>query len=297
MDIRDMEIFLKIAEYENVSRAAAELHIAQPHLTHRLKLLEQDLGTELFTREKKRLHITEEGRYLQQQCRQMLQLKTKTEEQIHQMQDGYRGRIFIGAIETAGTIYLPRWISGFRRKYPSVSYCLWTANSPDVVERMDRGLLDVALIRSIYDRDKFDGIHIRKEAWMVVLSSEHPLASKEGAITFRELAEEPLVVPTSRAEEVRSWFEAEGLRANIMCEFSPLMNAIVLAERNLGVAILPDRSLAYFSDHNVIQKPIEKERFTDLYLIWKKNATLSRSAQHFIDYVREDLAGNETSGN
>ena len=106
MDIRDMEIFLKIAEYENVSHAAAELHIAQPHLTHRLKMLEQDLGTELFTREKKRLHITEEGRYLQQQCRQMLRLKAKTEEQIRQMQDGYRGRIFIGAIETAGTIYL-----------------------------------------------------------------------------------------------------------------------------------------------------------------------------------------------
>lgn len=295
MDIRDMEVFLKIAEYESVSRAAQDLHIAQPHLTRQLKALEKELGTELLTREKNRLHITEEGLYLKQQCRQILNLKEKTEEQLTQIHSGYSGKVYIGAIETAGSVYLPRWISGFRKMYPSISYYLWTANSVDVIERLKNGTIDIALIRCDYDRSSFEGIHIRTEPWVAVLSKDDPLAKKEGPLSFSELAGYPLIVPISRAAEVRTWFAEENLSSDIMCEFSPLMNAIVLTENNLGAAILPESALEYFSGRNIVQKQLEREKTTELNLIWKADVKLSKPAARFVEYVSQQMMERKTA--
>ena len=66
MDTRTLEYFLKIAEYQSITKAAADLHIAQPYLTRQLQSLEAEVGVPLFIREKKRLHITEEGRLFQE---------------------------------------------------------------------------------------------------------------------------------------------------------------------------------------------------------------------------------------
>ena len=92
MDIKVLRNFLKIAEYENITRAAAELHIAQPHLTRQLHALEQELGVTLFVREKKRLHITDEGRFLRQQAIHITDLADKTATQLLDMKSGHNLR-------------------------------------------------------------------------------------------------------------------------------------------------------------------------------------------------------------
>lgn len=78
MDLRVLRNFLKIAELENITQASRELNVAQPHLTRQIKTLEEELGVELFIRDKKRLHITEEGKFLKQQAEQIFKLVNKT---------------------------------------------------------------------------------------------------------------------------------------------------------------------------------------------------------------------------
>lgn len=307
MDSQDMIMFLTIAQHENLTRAAEELGVTQPHLTRRLKRMEQQLGVQLFTREKKRLHITKEGSYLMRQCRQMLQFEEKTVAQLHEMSEGTSGRIYIGAIETASTVYLPEWIEGFSGGSPKVSYHIWTANTEDVIERLRRHLIDIALIRTAVSPDRQDAqsheghqshqygsIRIATERWTAVVSAENPLCAKDGDITLEDLSRERLIVPTTRCAEIRQGFEKAGLPVDIFCEFSPLMNALVLVEKNLGVAILPESALANGAGRGLVAKPLCEETLSEVRLIWRNDGGLSAAERNFIAYIKDRQAGHES---
>ena len=100
MDIRDMTYFLQIAEYENVSRAAEELHISQPPLSRQLRKLEEELGVELFTRDNGRLQLTEAGHFFRERAQEVISLVDKTRSQMAERYNGAGGKIRIGTIET-----------------------------------------------------------------------------------------------------------------------------------------------------------------------------------------------------
>lgn len=293
MDLQNMKVFLKIAEYENLSRASDELHIAQPHLTRQLKAMEKDMGVSLFTREKKRLHITREGVYLVHQCREMLSLEEETRNRLLEMSQGTAGRIYLGAIETAGTVFLPDWIEGFQKRYPLVRYYIWTANSEDVLERIRHHLIDIALIRTEFDGEQYESLSLGKEKWVAMISRQNPLSKEKTRLSLDNLSREPLIIPTTRSKEIRKWFEDAGLQADIFCEFSPLMNALVMAEKNLGIAILPESALAHFKGHPVVVRQLQKEAASEVSLIWRRDNTLSGAEQKFIEYIREVKANDE----
>ena len=151
------------------------------------------MGVSLFTREKKRLHITREGVYLVHQCREMLSLEEETRNRLLEMSQGTAGRIYLGAIETAGTVFLPDWIEGFQKRYPLVRYYIWTANSEDVVERLRHHLIDLALIRTKFDKEQYEGMPIGQERWIALISRDHPLARKKEKLSLEELSQESLI--------------------------------------------------------------------------------------------------------
>ncbi len=289
MELKELSNFLKVAEYENITKAAQDLHVAQPHLTRQIQNLEQELGVALFIREKKRLHITDEGLFLKQQAEQILGLAQKTKEQISEMESGISGTLYIGSIETVGTIYLPQWISGFKNCYPKIRYNLWSGNSMDVIERLERGLIDLALVRAPFDKTKFDSFPVLDEKWIVLMNKEHPIANNGRVdVSLEELAKEELLVPTQRINEVGEWFKNKGLQSNIICGFSPLMNAIVMAQNNLGIAILPDSCKQMLFKDQVIIKDLSENMMSTVSFIWRKQYELPSTAKRFLDFVKEN---------
>ena len=286
MDIKVLRNFLKIAEYENITRAAAELHIAQPHLTR----LEQELGVTLFVREKKRLHITDEGRFLRQQALHITDLADKTATQLLDMKAGLSGTLYLGAIETVGMIYLPTWIEGFRAQYPDVKYNLWSGNSTDVMERLAKHLVDIALIREPYDANLYEAIHLLDERWMVLVHPAHRLAvPAKRFVTWEELSQEELMVPTQRIEEIAGWFAEKELTCRITCAFSPLTNAVAMVEHNLGVAILPDSACHALRGRNLKAIPIEDSPTSGVAVLWHRQTELTGVTERFIAYLRERM--------
>ncbi len=289
MDIKELSYFLKIAEYENITKAAQDLFLAQPHLTRQLQNLENELGVTLFVRDKKRLHITDEGIFLKHQAEQILGLVQKTKEQISEMGNGVSGTLYIGSIETVGTIFLPKWISDFKNLYPKVHYNLWSGNSSDVIERLEKGLIDIGLVRAPFDTDEFDSFPILDEKWIVIINKDHPIAnSKRRFVSLEELSSEELFVPTQRINEVSGWFSSKKLTSNIVCGFSPLMNAIVMAEKNLGIAVLPESCKKMLISDKLIVKELSENMVSTVSFIWKKQYELPGTAKRFLDFVKNN---------
>ncbi len=294
MEIRTLKYFMAVAEERNLTHAAERLHIAQPSLTKQLKILEEELGTSLFVRGKRGMEPTREGEYLYRQGKQILELVSKTEGQLKEMQEGLQGTLYISAVETVGNSLMPEWLAGFHKKYPEVTYKVWNGNTDDVLERLRSGLTDMVIARAPFDKNMFDGILLGEDEWVAVMNHEHPLAKKSGTtVTLNELSDQKLILAISnyRADELKKWFQGMGKEPQLIAEFAPLMSGITLAACGIGVAILPGLSVSTleYKDDVVIKHIEDLDEQTQYALIWRKHDELSGVSRQFINHVKTEI--------
>lgn len=293
MEVRMIKYFLAVAEELNITRAAEKLHIAQPPLSRQLQSLEEELGTQLFIRGKRRLQLTEEGLVLKRRGEQILSLIEKTEEEIREVQNGVSGTLYISSVEGRGPYMAAEWIAEFKKIYPQVSYNIWNGNSDDVVDRVRKGLSDLAILVEPYDAEVLDGIRVCVEPWVAMLLPDNPLAQKEGTtISVKELKDEELIIPSrrSRIQEIKGWFMKYGIEPKIVCELAHIMNAMELTEQGVGVAIFPASATLSNKNNEVIIKEIVEPKVKASYVLtWDKEHAHSLIAEKFIQHVKEKI--------
>lgn len=252
MNIDALRNFIVIAEEENMTNAAKTLHIAQPALSRQLKSLEEDLGVSLFYRNKQRLHLTEEGKYLLDSAKSLVETIDKTKRQIKEIGSGKSGTIYIGAAEAAYVSLLPEAIRIFHEKNPKIMYHMSAATSADICNALLSNKLDVGVVLEPYNNELFDGIRIYSGSYLAVFSKENAI-NKEGEkpIKIAELTKYPLIVSGRKAAKraLMTAMLAEGIEPNVVCEYSLLMAALSMAQVDLGVAVVPSSAISLLAEY------------------------------------------------
>ena len=294
MELRTLRYFVVTAQELNITRAAEKLNMSQPPLSNQIKSLETELGARLFVRGKRHLQLTREGSILYHRATQILELTEKTKAEFAALGEGISGTICLSMVEGRAPYLAARWIAGFRDEYPMVRYSLWNGSGDDVLDRLQKGLADLALIAAPYDTEHLRGITVGSEPWVAILPREHPLARLEGnELPLRALAGQPLIVPSrkSRLEAIRSWFGEAGLEPDILCEMSSYMDAVALTEQNVGISIFPQTT--YTRNELVVTKVItEPAKKAEYVLVWKRDENLSELIREFIRYVQDFIEGD-----
>ena len=291
MDIRSIRYFMEAARELNITRAAENLHIAQPPLSRQIHQLEEELGVELFERKKKKLQLTEVGQLLLHRGDQIVTLVEKTEDEIRAFGKGVTGTLYLGTVEGSAPKMISRWVAEFSCRYPEVQYNLWNGSSDDVISRLSKGLCDLAVIAAPYDTERWEGIPVGSEPWAALIPHDHPLAKASGDfVSLSDLAGEPLIIPSrkSRAKEIRGWFEKIKEEPKILCEISNYMNAFALVKAKVGIAIFPATMDFGMTHTQVVTKTIVNPGHqADYVLVWDKNRSLEGLAEKFLGCVQE----------
>ena len=290
MDLRALHYFVIVAEERNITRAAERLKMSQPPLSAQLKGLEDELGVQLFIRGKRHLTITDAGTHLYRRARQILELTSQTEQELRSL-EGLSGNLNISLVEGRAPFFLARWIAGFRSEFPQVAVHLWNGSTDEVMERLQRGLADLAMVAAPYNTEQFDGIPVGREPCVAMMSIDHPLAKEGGRfLPLKKLAGQPLYIPSrrSRLDSIRAWFGELGQEPNIAGDLSSYVDAVALAEQNAGVCIFP---MTTYNESDLIVKKIitESARQVEYALIWKRNERLTVIEQEFINFVQDCL--------
>lgn len=297
MDLRTLRYFIVVAQERNITRAAAALSMSQPPLSLQMKSLEDELGAQLFVRGKRSLTLTAEGEQLLRRAHQILDLTEKTQQEIKTMRDGMSGTVFLSLVEGRAPYLAAQWIAGFREEFPLVRYNLWNGSSDDVLDRLRRGLADLAVVAAPYDHEHLEGFSVGTEPWVAIIPKDHPLAKQEGkGIPLACLDAEPLIVPSrkSRIEAIRNWFGEIGLEPNIICEMSNYVDAVALAERGVGISIFPQTTCT--PNELVISKVITQPvRQVEYVLVWSKEQRPSWLTEEFIHFVQDFQETNPRS--
>ena len=291
MELRTLHYFTVVAQELNITRAAEKLNMSQPPLSNQIKAPEEELGVQLFIRGKRRLELTEEGGLLLRRAVQIQELADKTRQEIASLREGMTGVIYLSMVEGRAPFLAARWIAGFREEFPLVRYNLWNGSSDDVLDRLHKGLADLAVIAAPYDTEHLEGFPVGREPWIAMLHPDHPLAQPIGdTIPLSSLVGEPLIVPSrkSRVDAIRRWFGEVGAEPHILCEMSNYMDAAALTSQGVGISIFPQT--VDVSNGLVVSKVvIQPSRQVEYILVWNRGQPPSGLTREFIHFVQENL--------
>lgn len=291
MELRTLRYFTVVARELNITRAAEKLNMSQPPLSNQIKALEEELRVRLFIRGKRHLELTEEGALLLRRAVQLQELADKTRQELASLREGMTGTIYLSMVEGRAPFLAAQWIAGFREEFPLVRYNLWNGSSDDVLDRLRKGLADLAVIAAPYDTEHLEGFPVGREPWAAMLHPDHPLAKEPGdTIPLSSLVGEPLIVPSrkSRIESIRRWFGEIGAEPQILCEMSNYMDAAALASQGVGVSIFP-QTLGVSNELVVSKVATQPARQAEYILVWNKGQAPSGLTREFIRYVQDYL--------
>ncbi|WP_226502135.1 LysR substrate-binding domain-containing protein [Pseudomonas sp. MWU16-30317] len=193
MDLASLEIFQIVAAEMSVTKAAARLGRAQSNVSTRIQQLEESLGAALFSREGKRMALTEQGRVLMDYSMRLLALADEARQAMHPTQPN--GTLRIGAMESTAATRLPAVVGAFHRQWPGVDLKVSTGHSLGLLRALDDGLIDCAYIalpphehgsaQTLLAAQNLDGRAVFREQIMLLISAARPTLVAPGDAPLR----------------------------------------------------------------------------------------------------------------
>ena len=289
MEIRVLKYFLAVAREGSITGAANSLHLTQPTLTRQIQDLEKELGQKLFIRGKYKVTLTSEGMILRKRAQEIIDMVEKTEEEFQSISDIISGDIYIGGGETDSMKYIAEIIKEIQDEYPAIKFHIYSGNAEDVIEKLDRGLLDFGVLIQPIDLSKYDNIRLPdNDVWGVIMRKDSPLAQKEN-ITLDDLCGIPLIASRqmtpkySRDSGFLDWFGDKYNELNITATYNLVYNATVLVKAGVGVAITLDKLADTSLESNLCFRPLCPKLESGLDIVWKKYQVFTPAAKIFLD--------------
>ena len=289
MDIRVMQYYLAVTREGSISAAAESLHISQPSLSRQMKDLEEELGAVLFERGH-RITLTQEGIILRKRAEEMLRLMQLTTTEISRAKQNIMGDIHIGAGESHLFHYIAQAIAALREQYPDVHAHVTSGDTVDLMEQLDNGLLDFALVFTDYDKALYQAIELPERArFGLLMRRDSPLAARE-TIVLKELQGIPLIV--SRAFDRSSLGRYAG-RCEIVATYNLINNAALMVEDGVGYALALGRLINVTGDSPLCFRPLDADISATGFFIWKKYQAFSPAVQMFLEQLENSLKSED----
>lgn len=288
MELRVLQYFLAVAREQSILKASETLHLSQPTLSRQLKDLEVELGKQLFIRGNRKITLTEEGVLLRKRAEEIVALVKKAESEI-MISESIAGDIYIGAGETDAIRLIARTAAKLQAEHPLLHYHIFSGDSQDVLERLDKGLLDFGIVFDPADLSSYDHIRIpKKDRWGVLMRRDSPLADKD-TIHPEDLWDKPLILSRQQKEgsALSLWLKKDFSQLNIAATYSLLFNGSLMVDESVGYALCLD-GIINTSGSSLCFRPLEPSLELGMNLVWKKYQVFSKAAEKFLRQVKED---------
>ncbi|MBL9128929.1 MAG: LysR family transcriptional regulator [Verrucomicrobiales bacterium] len=244
MELRHLRYFVAVAEEENVTRAAARLHVSQPPLTRQIHDLEEELGVALFERNGKSIRLTEAGRVFLREARASLQRVEEAVAAVRVAAREQHGELRLGYAPSPSVEILPLLLSAFQRQCPNVRVTLHDHSSPEMLAGLREGQLHAALMMQP-SRPAAQGVTfapLRTYPVGILVPPTHPLARRR-AVTVDDAFTEPLVVFSRKEYPDYHEFVArvagkrlKHLRFAEECDSGPSLMAAIASGKGIAIS-------------------------------------------------------------
>ena len=276
MELRHLRYFVCVAEEQNIGRAALRLHISQPPLTRQIQQLEEQLGAQLFRRTSRGVALTDAGRVLYDDARNILALADRAAERTGKAARGLLGRVDVAIFGSGIFGAIPQLLRRFRSAYPEVNIVLHNMAKDEQIDALRHRRITLAFNRLMRPVEDLVSETLLTESLFVAVPSEHPLAART-AIALSELREQPLVLfPTgsrpSFIDRVQAMCRDAGFVPVVAQEVGDVVHAVAFVATGSGACLVP-RSATHMRIPGVTYRPLHgaSQTSVDLCCIYRSD--------------------------
>lgn len=235
--------------------------------------------------------LTDEGMLLRKRAEDIVAMVDKTSDEFKSMNDITGGEVHIGCAESHQVKYLAQTIKEFKVKYPMFRFHLTSGNTEQVAERLDRGLIDFAVIVEPPNLSKYNYLELPEaDVWGLVMKKEDPLAQKE-TICFEDLIGLELICSAQGMKfDISRWCGEKADMLDLSGTINLAYNGSVFVREGLGYMLTFDRLINTGPESGLCFRPLEPLLETKMYVIWKKYQVFTPIAQLLLDELKERLS-------
>ena len=265
MDIKQLRSFITISETKNITKAAALLNIVQPAVSRQIHLLEDELGVELFERSRHGMHLTNEGKILEEYARRALKEIETAKIELTSSDGALKGSVNIGILSSLSELLSVALMRIIKEKYPNVNLKITVGYSGHLKEWLENGEIDVALIYGSTSSKFLDMQSMVQEQLWLIGSSQANL-SAEQSIELKDISQYDLILPYA-PHRLRTLIEQGFHKAKYELKISAEVNDLAvqkqLVKEGFGYTILPLVSIKNDLGNNIFRAaPINHPDFT-----------------------------------
>lgn len=288
MDIQTLKNFVTIAENGSILRAANVLHISQPPLSKQMQALEKELGVTLFIRTPRGVKLTDKGEILYKKALSLISYSTSI---LSELQDSSADTIHVGLI-TSITKYALEFISDYGEAN-NVTFSIFEKNSFEQVQLLEKGLLDLVIVRMPFDvSNDIRSVKLFEDRLYVVGNPEYFEGMEEKTeVSFDDFHGVDFII-TNRWYNHLELYSGEAMRGRYKYICDDNRTAVALTARGAGISIVPGSVIdAYVDREKQIFKPLSgSEMKTDMHLLYNKNVQSNVAVSSFIEYLLDRFA-------
>lgn len=288
MELRLLEYFLAVCEYQHFTKAAEKLRISQPTLSHQIKLLENYVGTPLFERVGKKIYITQAGQILLEHSQKVFYELDQANLKIKELKGLQRGKL---SISCSGNHLITPSVLSFNQKHPDIELSIQALTTEETIRGLLNNDIDLGVIFAEIQNDQIEFIPLFQEEFFIVVSTQHELATVD-SIPFKDLMNISLTFLTKRYL-IRQFIDQlclqEGFTLHPKIELNSLDSLVEMIQFNKFATILPKSYV--ISRRDVALKKISLTAPTPqktIGLVYRKNSYKDATMQAFINHLLQN---------
>ena len=303
MDLRQLEMFQAIVETGSFTRAGEKLYVSQSAVSRQIKLLEEELGDQIFRRIHKKVHLTPTGEVLLQYSRKIFGEIRLMASEISDLAHLRRGILCISGGMSVCTYLFPRLLKEYQHHYPNIQLTIATGTNEEILKLLRANEVDLALLSLPFHDDDLEVQPVLTEEVVLVMDRNHPLAQKN-EILFQDLSPYPFI-HFERGSNTRNLidqiFSEEGVHFSSTMELQNVEIMKPLVEIGLGISLIPYPAVVVKNGgaSSLCCRRIEGRRIhRELGWVFLKSDYMSRAMKQLLllfDQMKEEFTPAERS--
>ena len=244
MELRHLRSFLAVAEHLHFRRAAETIHLSQPALSVQIRALEEEIGLQLFVRNRRRTLLTPAGQVFLEEAREMVARSEQALARARRAALGQVGTLRIGFVSTAAALLIPPLVMRFRELYPDVELDLRNVLTADQVLQLSDGRLDAGLLLlPIAAQEQIETTVLHREPFILLLPASHSLARKRH-VRLEQLRSANFVMYARKKapafhDRILGILNGAGFSPHVVQEASEMQTLVSLVAAGVGIAVAP----------------------------------------------------------
>ncbi|HEX2915939.1 MAG TPA: LysR family transcriptional regulator [Chloroflexia bacterium] len=292
MDLRHLQTFNTIVEEGSFVRAAEQLQYAQSTISLQIQQLEEELGLELFDRQRRKIQLTPAGHLLLAHAQRILQQLTHLQQDLSDLAEGETGTIRVGMVEPVARLCLVEVLRLFRLRYPRVRLTIEILSTIRVHEHLAEDWIELGISTPPPANSNLVFEPLMNDGLVLLLPANHPL-QKYSQILLSDLRDETLLLthpPCAYRTAIEQAFITQGLTLKASVEVGSLEFIKQAVQQGLGIALLP-RLAVYNTTTSAIVREIEDCQLPVVYGLISKEASLphGKATQVFSDLLKQAI--------